>query len=309
MRAWCKPWVGQTWTTVAVFGLWTLTVLIVLLAAMWAFRRFSGVNLGRISRGRVPRLALVDAMAIDSRRRLVLVRRDNVEHLVLIGGPTDTVIETAIQRPQLRRQQDRPAARDQGVIEPDVPPPQPDRISPADDLQSPPPPVATAVLPIQIGAAPIIAQPPPAAATLGEFQEPVVQLAPAGPLTGPEANLPAAPPDQPSETAATSGPPDGPAGESEAPLDLPSPPLSAPVAPVQDEARAPARGLARRPHGRIRTSRPALQTGRQRQQQKRGSMIWSAKWRVFWAKKRRRLRISLASRRHLASFSGAISRA
>ncbi|MHA1157592.1 MAG: hypothetical protein ACTSP2_02430 [Alphaproteobacteria bacterium] len=238
MRAWFEPLVGQTWTTVAVFGLWTLTVLIVLLAAMWAFRRFSGVNLGRISRGRVPRLALVDAMAIDGRRRLVLVRRDNVEHLVLIGGPTDTVIETAIQRPQLRRQQDRSAARDQGVIEPDVPPPQPDRISPAGDLQSPPPPVATAVLPIQIGAAPIIARPPPAAATLGEFQEPVVPLAPADPLTGPEANLPAAPPDQPSETAATSGPPDGPAGESEAPLDLPSPPLSAPVAPVQDEADA-----------------------------------------------------------------------
>ena len=36
------------------------------------------------------------AAAIDTRRRLVLLRRDDVEHLVMIGGPTDIVIESRI---------------------------------------------------------------------------------------------------------------------------------------------------------------------------------------------------------------------
>jgi flagellar protein FliO/FliZ len=35
---------------------------------------------------------------IDSRRRLVLIRRDNVEHLLIIGGPSDVVVEQNILR-------------------------------------------------------------------------------------------------------------------------------------------------------------------------------------------------------------------
>lgn len=50
----------------------------------------------RGGRNRQPRLQVLDAAAIDARRRLVLVRRDNVEHLVMIGGPTDIVIESGI---------------------------------------------------------------------------------------------------------------------------------------------------------------------------------------------------------------------
>jgi flagellar protein FliO/FliZ len=44
------------------------------------------------------RLALVDAARIDQRRHLILVRRDNVEHLLMIGGPTDIVIEPNVVR-------------------------------------------------------------------------------------------------------------------------------------------------------------------------------------------------------------------
>ncbi len=50
----------------------------------------------RGGRNRQPRLQVLDAAAVDARRRLVLVRRDNVEHLVMIGGPTDIVIESGI---------------------------------------------------------------------------------------------------------------------------------------------------------------------------------------------------------------------
>jgi hypothetical protein len=47
-------------------------------------------------KSREPRLMVLDAAAIDPKRRLVLIRRDDVEHLIMIGGPSDIVIETGI---------------------------------------------------------------------------------------------------------------------------------------------------------------------------------------------------------------------
>ncbi len=52
------------------------------------------------SRTRQPRLGIVDAFDVDRQRQLVLIRRDNVEHLVMIGGPNDVLIESAIVRAQ-----------------------------------------------------------------------------------------------------------------------------------------------------------------------------------------------------------------
>lgn len=43
------------------------------------------------------RLDVVDQASVDGRRRLVLIRRDNVEHLIMTGGPVDVVIETNIE--------------------------------------------------------------------------------------------------------------------------------------------------------------------------------------------------------------------
>ncbi len=42
------------------------------------------------------RLAIVETTSVDNRRRLLLVRRDGVEHLIMTGGPVDVVIETGI---------------------------------------------------------------------------------------------------------------------------------------------------------------------------------------------------------------------
>ena len=49
--------------------------------------------------GRDRRLAVIDVAPIDSRRRLVLLRRDGVEHLVLLGPGQDVVIESGIVPP------------------------------------------------------------------------------------------------------------------------------------------------------------------------------------------------------------------
>ena len=76
-------------------------------AAFLAYRNYVGgegvpVNLGSwLSRRRPePRLGVIEQAAVDSRRRLVLIRRDGIEHLIMTGGPVDVVIETGIQQRQ-----------------------------------------------------------------------------------------------------------------------------------------------------------------------------------------------------------------
>ena len=74
-------------------------VLALIGVTAWLVRRFGAERFGGSSaRGRQPRLAVVDAAAVDGRRRLVIIRRDNVEHLLMIGGPTDVVVEQNIVR-------------------------------------------------------------------------------------------------------------------------------------------------------------------------------------------------------------------
>ncbi len=81
------------------FFLAFLIVLALIGATAWAVRRFGSGRLGSAnSRGRQPRLAVIDYASVDARRRLILVRRDNVEHLLMIGGPTDVVVEPNIVR-------------------------------------------------------------------------------------------------------------------------------------------------------------------------------------------------------------------
>ena len=67
-----------------------LVVLALIGVTAWVVRRFGASRLGGGARGgRQPRLAVIDAASVDGRRRLVLIRRDNIEHLLMIGGPSD----------------------------------------------------------------------------------------------------------------------------------------------------------------------------------------------------------------------------
>ena len=99
------------------FFLAFLIVLGLIGAAAWAVRRFgSGRYGGAGQRGRQPRLAVIDHASVDARRRLILIRRDNVEHLLLIGGPTDVVVEPNIVR-AMPASREAPAARAPAVAE------------------------------------------------------------------------------------------------------------------------------------------------------------------------------------------------
>jgi flagellar protein FliO/FliZ len=76
-----------------------VVVLALILGIAWALRRFGAAGLGVNARGRQPRLSITEfGPKLDARRQLILVRRDNVEHLLVIGGPTDFVVEANIVR-------------------------------------------------------------------------------------------------------------------------------------------------------------------------------------------------------------------
>ncbi|MEA2935636.1 MAG: flagellar protein FliO/FliZ [Variibacter sp.] len=132
-----------------------VVVLALIALATWVFRRVGGTRVGTSSgRGRQPRLAVIDAAPIDGRRRLVLIRRDNVEHLIMIGGPTDVVVEQNIvravpvnqprdgggPRAELGRGAPEPrgAAEPRNLAEPRMPP-EPARAAPMSELPPPRP--------------------------------------------------------------------------------------------------------------------------------------------------------------------------
>ena len=66
--------------------------------ALLVHTHLNGGSIGSTLFGPKPerRLGVMEQTSVDSRRRLILVRRDNVEHLIMTGGPVDVVIETGI---------------------------------------------------------------------------------------------------------------------------------------------------------------------------------------------------------------------
>jgi flagellar protein FliO/FliZ len=94
-------------------------VLVVMVGGFWLIRRLFGTRLVTgITRRRQPRLGVIEAAAVDDRRRLMLIRRDHVEHLLMIGGPRDIVVEPCIVRAvPVISQRDVPGVRAPGASE------------------------------------------------------------------------------------------------------------------------------------------------------------------------------------------------
>ncbi|PWR19807.1 flagellar biosynthetic protein FliO [Zavarzinia compransoris] len=74
----------------AAFALGLVILLILVFGAV--LRRFGGAGLQRQGK----RLAVSETLALDPRRRLVLVRRDGREHLLLLSPSGDIVVEPGI---------------------------------------------------------------------------------------------------------------------------------------------------------------------------------------------------------------------
>ena len=170
---------GSTMPLAVRFFIAFLVVLALIGVTAWLVRRFGANRLGGAARGRQPRLAVIDAASVDGRRRLVLIRRDNTEHLLMIGGPTDVVIEPNIVRATGARETAREPGRISMQAETTA------RLAPAEpSWQSPPsePPAPPAPPPRLSYRAPATEEPwlPP---------EPGARARPADSLTGLAAEL------------------------------------------------------------------------------------------------------------------------
>src|SRR5580704_1480021 len=169
---------GTEMPFVVKFFLAFLLVLGLIGVGAWGLRRFTSGRLGGAgTRGRQPRLSVIDYASVDARRRLILVRRDNVEHLLMIGGPTDVVVEANIVRAVA-------APRDVALARPAAVEPLPRAI--------PLPENGNGSWPLQ----PEVITPPPPARPAPKI-EPASDEAPAWPPLQPQADTPPAAPARP----------------------------------------------------------------------------------------------------------------
>ena len=96
----------------AAFALGIVLVLIVL--GVWGLKLMT--NAGELlGRARNRRLSVVESAVVDGKRKVVIIRRDNVEHVIMTGGPADLVIESGVAvvepEPMVRRKRPEPKPR------------------------------------------------------------------------------------------------------------------------------------------------------------------------------------------------------
>lgn len=108
MFEWLESIAGPQYVTAILWTLAALVLLVVVLVLVRVLRQATSGTFVAGGRNRKTRLAVMDAAAVDSHRRLVLVRRDDVEHLLLIGGSNDLVVEQNIRLLQPARRPQAP---------------------------------------------------------------------------------------------------------------------------------------------------------------------------------------------------------
>lgn len=79
------------------FGLALLFVLGLICACSWFGKRMGLAPRSTSGKGAGQRLTIIEVRAVDAKRKLLLVRRDHVEHLILLNGDRDLLIEGGIE--------------------------------------------------------------------------------------------------------------------------------------------------------------------------------------------------------------------
>ncbi|AQX19848.1 flagellar biosynthetic protein FliO [Bartonella sp. WD16.2] len=101
MNIWLSNYIGTSAANI-ITSLVFLIIIIAAIVVVITLLRYLNKGRFNFNRKKHPlRLIISDIIAIDRTRRLVLIRRDDVEHLILIGGATDTVIESNIVQTQI----------------------------------------------------------------------------------------------------------------------------------------------------------------------------------------------------------------
>jgi flagellar protein FliO/FliZ len=76
------------------FSVFVFVISLMLLFG-WGLKK-SGLGGPMLKKAGARRLQIVEHLPIDHKRRLVLVRRDDREHLLVLGAESETVIEAGI---------------------------------------------------------------------------------------------------------------------------------------------------------------------------------------------------------------------
>ncbi len=66
-------------------------------ATVMARRMGLGFPAAALKKSANRRLTVVEAAPLDGRRRMILIRRDDTEHLILLGPNSETVVESGIK--------------------------------------------------------------------------------------------------------------------------------------------------------------------------------------------------------------------
>lgn len=112
MNVWLSNQIGMPAANI-ITSLIFLSLMIVAITMIIMFLRSLNKEEYNINKKKSPvRLTICDTIAIDRVRRLVLIRRDNMEHLILIGGSTDIVVESNDVNMRSVQKNDRELHRD-----------------------------------------------------------------------------------------------------------------------------------------------------------------------------------------------------
>lgn len=73
-----------------------LALVVSLMLGLSLVMRKVNAGSGMIGPGKKRRLKIVESLPLDHRRRMILISRDDREHLVILGPTGETVIESGI---------------------------------------------------------------------------------------------------------------------------------------------------------------------------------------------------------------------
>ncbi|UNE55229.1 flagellar biosynthetic protein FliO [Bartonella machadoae] len=109
MYVWLSSQIGTSAANITIsfiFFIITITAIAAIILFLRRFKRGKSIFNRKKS---LSRLTLCETIAIDRTRRLVLIRCDDKEHLLLIGGVTDIVVESNITNTSLIQKSETPS--------------------------------------------------------------------------------------------------------------------------------------------------------------------------------------------------------
>ncbi|EJF90146.1 flagellar biosynthetic protein FliO [Bartonella melophagi] len=112
MNIWLSNYIGTSAANIITSLVFLIIIIAAIVVVIMLLRYLNKGGFNFNKKKNPLRLIISDTIAIDRTRRLVLIRRDDVEHLILIGGATDIVIESNIVKTQTPYENYNRAQRD-----------------------------------------------------------------------------------------------------------------------------------------------------------------------------------------------------